>query len=209
MIDLSALFGPIDIYLFDQILRKNIAPGMRVFDAGCGQGRNLIFFLNQGYDVCAVDPDPNAIDAVRALAGRIAPRLPASNFRAEPVESNSFPDGCADVVVSSAVLHFARDETQFRAMLEGTWRLLKPKGLFFCRLASSIGMEHRFSPLGGRRFLLPDGTERFLVDQEYLLRLTEELGSVLLDPLKTTVVQDRRCMTTWVLKRTASLPAGN
>jgi SAM-dependent methyltransferase len=120
MIDLSALFGPIDIYLFDQILRKRIAPGMRVFDAGCGQGRNLVFFLNQGYDVCAVDPDPAAIDAVRALAGRLAPRLPASNFRAEAVESNSFPDGCADVVISSAVLHFARDEEQFRAMLEGT-----------------------------------------------------------------------------------------
>ena len=44
----SATFGPIDIYLFDQILRKRIAPGMRVFDAGCGHGRNLVFFLNQG-----------------------------------------------------------------------------------------------------------------------------------------------------------------
>ena len=209
MLDLSALFGPIDIYLFDQILRKRIAPGMRVFDAGCGQGRNLIFFLNQGYDVCAVDPDPDAIDFVRALAGRIAPRLPASNFRAEAVESSTFPDGCANVVVSSAVLHFARDETQFRAMLEGSWRLLEPNGLFFCRLASSIGMEHRFSPLGGRRFHLPDGTERFLVDQQYLLQLTEELGGLLLDPLKTTVVQDRRCMTTWVLKRSASAPAGD
>lgn len=203
MIDLSSLFGQIDIYLFDQILRGRIAPGMSVFDAGCGNGRNLVFFLGQGYDVYAIDPDPGAVQTVRTLAGRLAPRLPASNFRAEAVESNSFPDGCADVVLSSAVLHFARDEAYFRAMLEGAWRLLKPGGLFFCRLASSIGMEHRFSPLGGRRFLLPDGTERFLVDEPYLLRLTEELGGALLDPLKTTVVQDRRCMTTWVLRRTA------
>ena len=201
MIDLSALFGPIDIYLFDQILRKRIAPGMRIFDAGCGQGRNLVFFLNEGYDVSAVDPDPGAIEAVRDLAGRLAPRLPASSFRAEAVESNSFADGCADVVVSSAVLHFARDEAHFRAMLAGSWRLLGPGGLFFCRLASSIGMEQRFSPLGGRRFALPDGTERFLVDEPYLLRLTAELRGALLDPLKTTVVQDRRCMTTWVVKR--------
>lgn len=208
MIDLSALFGPIDIYLFDQILRMRISPGMRVFDAGCGQGRNLVFLLNQGYDVCSVDPDPAAMDAVRALAGRLAPRLPASNFRTESVESSSFPDASADVVISSAVLHFARDETQFRAMLQGSWRVLKPGGLFFCRLASSIGMEPRFSPLGGRRFLLPDGTERFLVDEGYLLRLTEELGGALLDPLKTTVVQDRRCMTTWVLRRSAPPPGG-
>ena len=203
MIDLSSLFGQIDIYLFDQILRGRIAPGMSVFDAGCGNGRNLVFFLSQGYDVCAVDPDPGAVQTVRTLAARLAPRLPASNFRAEAVESSSFPDGCADVVLSNAVLHFARDETHFRAMLEGAWRLLEPNGLFFCRLASSIGMEHRFSPLGGRRFLLPDGTERFLVDEPYLLRLTEELGGTLLDPLKTTVVQDRRCMTTWLLRRTA------
>src|ERR1700693_1886996 len=159
MLELSALFGPIDIYLFDQILRGRIAPGMRVFDAGCGKGRNLVFFLNQGYDVSAVDPASGAIEAVRCLGGRLAPRLPASSFRAEAVESNSFPDGCADVVVSSAVLHFARDETQFRAMLAGSWRLLAPDGLFFCRLASSTGMEQRFSPLGGRRFALPDGTE--------------------------------------------------
>ncbi len=106
--------------------------------------------------------------------------------------------------MSSAVLHFAGDETHFRAMLQGSWRLVKPNGLFFCRLASTIGMEHRFSPLGGRRFRLPDGTERFLVDEAYLLRLTEELGALLIDPLKTTIVQDRRCMTTWVLRRSAS-----
>ena len=208
MIELSSLFGQIDIYLFDQILRRRIAPGMTVFDAGCGRGRNLVFFLGQGYDVFAVDPDPAAIEDVRALAARLAPRLSASSFRAEKIESSSFPDGCADVVVSSAVLHFAGDETRFRAMLQGSWRLLRPNGLFFCRLASTIGMEHRFSPLGGRRFRLPDGTDRFLVDEPYLLRLTEELEGVLIDPLKTTVVQDSRCMTTWVLRRSRSLPDG-
>jgi SAM-dependent methyltransferase len=201
MIDLSSLFGQIDIYLFDQLLRGRVAPGMTIFDAGCGPGRNLVYFLSQDYDVSAVDPDSGAVESLRALAGRLAPRLPASNFRAEAVESNSFPDACADVVISSAVLHFARDESHFRAMLDGTWRLVKPGGFFFCRLASSIGMEQRFASLGGRRFALPDGTERFLVDESFLTRLTAELGGTLLDPLKTTVVQDRRCMTTWILRR--------
>jgi SAM-dependent methyltransferase len=201
--DLPSLFGPIDIYLFDQILRGRIAPGMTVFDAGCGQGRNLVFFLREGYGVSGVDPAPAAVEAVRMLAARLAPGLPATNFRAEAVESNSFKDGCADVVVSSAVLHFARDEGHFRAMLEGSWRVLKPGGLFFCRLASSIGMEDRMVARGNRRFTLPDGSERFLVDEPYLLALTRELEGRLLDPLKTTVVQDQRCMTTWVLRRNA------
>jgi tellurite methyltransferase len=203
VIDLPSLFGQIDIYLFDQLLRGRIDPGMTVLDAGCGHGRNLVFFLRHAYRIYAVDPDANAIRAVRSLAERLAPQLPLSNFREEAVESSSFPDHAADVVISSAVLHFARDESHFHSMLRGTWRLVKPNGLFFCRLASSIGMEGRFTPLGGRRFALPDGTERFLVDEPYLLALTSELGGTLLDPLKTTVVQDRRCMTTWVLRRVA------
>ena len=203
MIDLSSLVGQIDIYLFDQLLRGRIDPGMTVLDAGCGHGRNLVFFLREAYLTYAVDPDPGAIRSVRSLAGRLAPQLPPSNFREEAVESSSFPDGAADVVVSSAVLHFARDEAHFQAMFRGTWRLVRPGGLLFCRLASSIGMESRFTSLGGRRFALPDGTERFLVDEPYLLDLTSSLGAALADPLKTTVVQDRRCMTTWVLRRAA------
>ena len=199
--DLASLVGSIDIYLFDQLLRGRIPAGSAVFDAGCGQGRNLVFFLRAGYDVRAVDPDPGAIRAVRALAGTLAPRLPASNFRAEPVEANGFPDRSADFVISSAVLHFARDEAHLRAMLDGTWRLVRPGGVLFCRLASTIGMEHRFTPLGKGRFHLPDGSERFLVDEQRLMALTGELGGELMDPLKTTVVQDRRCMTTWVVRR--------
>jgi tellurite methyltransferase len=138
---------------------------------------------------------------VRALAQRLAPRLPPDSFRVEALETNRFPDHAADVVVSSAVLHFARDESHFHDMLRGTWRLVRPGGMLFCRLASSIGMEGRFEPRGGRRYSLPDGSERFLVDERFLLDLTRELDGRLLDPLKTTVVQDQRCMTTWVIGR--------
>jgi tellurite methyltransferase len=201
MTDLHALLGPIDIYLFDQLLRGRIPPGRSVLDAGCGHGRNLVFFLREGYEVYALDSDPEAVHGVRALAHELAPGLPAANFREESAEASTFPEGTADVVLSSAVLHFARDESHFRAMLLGSWRLLKPRGLFFCRLASSIGLGDRPRPRGGRRFGLPDGSERFLVDQPYLLALTAELGGELLDPLKTTVVQDQRAMTTWVLRK--------
>jgi SAM-dependent methyltransferase len=198
---LPDLFGGIDIYLFDQLLRGRIRPGMSVLEAGCGSGRNLVYFLREGYDVRAIDPEPQAIAAVRSLAAKLAPALPASNFRVEPVERSTFPDEAADVVISSAVLHFARDEDHFRAMLAGTWRLVRSGGLFFCRLASSIGMEGRFTPLGGGRFRLLDGSDRFLVDESGLMELTAKLGGTLADPLKTTVVQNLRCMTTWVVRK--------
>jgi SAM-dependent methyltransferase len=190
--DLQKQFGQIDIYLFDQLLRGRIQPGMTIFDAGCGYGRNLVYLLANGYDVYGVDADPQVI----------ATSLPADRFRNEPLETMSFPDQFADVVISSAVLHFARDNDHFNAMLAGSWRVLKPNGLFFCRLASSIGIEDQITAAGERRFRLPDGSQRYLVDEELLLRLTESLGGELLDPLKTTVVQNQRSMTTWVLRKT-------
>ncbi len=203
MPDLLAQFGQIDIYLFDQLLRSRITRGMRIVDAGCGGGRNLVYLLQAGYDVLGADADENAVATVRALAARLAPRLPAENFRAEPLERLSFPDACADVVICSAVLHFARDEAHFDSMLRGCWRLLKPGGLFFARLASSIGIEDRVRPLGGGRYRLPDGSDRFLVDEAMLMDRTRALGGALVDPIKTTVVQDQRSMTTWVMRSTA------
>ena len=197
--DLQARFGPIDIYLFDQLLRGRIRPGMRVLDAGCGSGRNLVYLLQSGFDVFGVDADRESIEAARRLAAQLAPHLPAEHFRLEPLERMSFPDAFADVVLCSAVLHFARDDEQFTAMVRETWRVLRAGGLLFCRLASSIGMEDRVVRVAGRRFRLPDGSERYLVDEAILTGLTRELGGVLADPLKTTVVQDQRCMTTWVL----------
>ena len=196
---LQQQFGNIDIYLFDQLLRGRITPGMRILDAGCGGGRNLVYLIREGYEVYAADADPYAIAALLQLT----PPPPSANLRQEPVEAMTFPDAFADVVISSAVLHFARTDEHFQAMLRGTWRTLKPGGLFFCRLASSIGIEREIQPLGGRRYLLPDGSERYLVDAALLESLTAELGGQLADPLKTTVVQNQRSMTTWVVRRNA------
>lgn len=201
MLSLRDQFGQIDIYLFDQLLRGRIAPGMRILDAGCGGGRNIVYFLREGYEVFGADQDPGAVEHTRRLAAALAPQLPRANFRAEAIERMSFAEAFADVVIASAVLHFAHDDQHFEAMLGGAWRALKPGGLFFCRLASSIGIERLIVPIGGRRFHLPDGSDRYLVDEPQLTRLAHGLAGHLLDPLKTTVVQGERAMTTWVLRK--------
>jgi SAM-dependent methyltransferase len=195
-------FGSIDIYLFDQLLRGRITRRDRVFDAGCGFGRNLVYLMREGYDVCGVDGDGDAIREVRAMAAALAPGISPEKFRAEPVEQHSFPDASATVVISSAVLHFARDDEAFDAMLNGSWRVLASGGMWFCRLASSIGMESQLAHVDSdRRHRLPDGTERYLVDEAFLMDRTRALGGRLLDPLKTTVVQGQRAMTTWVVRK--------
>ena len=192
-------FGQIDIYVFDQILRGNIEPGMTVLDAGCGYGRNLVHLLRSGCRVFALDQDPQAGDHVRQLSESLQTGLPAENFQAGSIENMPFPGAIADVVLCNAVLHFARDDRHFRAMLAELWRALKPGGMLFCRLGSRIGMD--FQLLRGNIFLIPDGSEWFLVDEPMLLSLTKELNAVQVDPLKTTIVQDYRCMTTWVLRK--------
>ena len=199
--ELPEFFGQIDIYLFDQLLKGRLTPGMRLLDAGSGSGRNLPYFLRHGFDVCAVDATPGAVEQVRQLAAELAPRLPATNFRVEALESLSFPDGDFDAVIASAVLHFARDEPHFRAMVAELWRVLRPGGLFFARLASSIGIEPRVRPLGGGRYHLPDGSDRFLVDEALLAGLATQLAASPLEPLKTVNVENQRCMTTWCLRK--------
>lgn len=199
---LQTQFGDIDIYVFDQLLRERITPGMRVFDAGCGGGRNLVYMLRNGFEVAGNDQDANAVARVRTLAQSLAPGR-AHDFRVEPIESTSFPDDGFDVVMASAVLHFARDDAHFESMLRQLWRVLKPGGLFFARLASTIGIAGDVHSLGNGRYRLPDGSDRYLVDAAAIRHWTETLNGALIDPIKTTVVDGQRSMTTWVASRRA------
>ncbi len=201
MINVSEFFGDIDIYLFDQFLKNRFSPEMKILDAGCGGGRNLVYFLRSGFRVFGIDQNAEAVEYVRSLAQTLAPRLSPDNFRVSKVEELPFPDKNFDVVMSSAVLHFADDERHFERMIREMWRVLKPSGLFFARLASTIGIEDKVEKITARRFLLPDGSERFLVDEEMLISATENLGGIFVEPLKTTNVQNLRCMTTWVIRK--------
>ena len=192
-------FGQIDIYVFDQILRGNIAKGMRILDAGCGYGRNMVHLLRQGCEIFAMDANPEAVEYVRNLAASVETSIPAENFQVGVIERMSFPNVFADVVLCNSVLHFARNEDHFKAMLSELWRVLKPGGMLFCRLGSRIGMQ--FERVHGHSYVIGDGSVWFLVDEQMLMQLTGEMNAVLVDPLKTTIVQNHRCMTTWVLRK--------
>ena len=198
--ELRSQFGEIDIYLFDQLLRGRFDGRRRILDAGCGSGRNLPFLLSRGFDVFAIDEDPAAVRAVRRLAEHLSPALAKDNVREGTLDALPWPDGQMDAIICSAVLHFARDRTHFEGMLDEMWRVLAPGGLFFARLASSIGIEALIESTAGR-VRLHDGSHRFVVDERFLLEKARVLGATPLDPLKTTNVQQQRCMTTWVVQK--------
>jgi tellurite methyltransferase len=198
--ELRAQFGEIDIYLFDQLSRGRFDRRQRILDAGCGGGRNLPFFLAQGFDVRVSDIEPGAIDVVRVLARERGVLLPQDRLHCGSLEALPWDDGAVDAVICSAVLHFARDEAHFAAMLQEMWRVLASGGLFFARLATSIGIEP-YLPAARGRVRLPDGSDRFVMDERGLLDWTARLGATLLDPIKTTNVQNQRAMTTWVIQK--------
>jgi SAM-dependent methyltransferase len=200
MMNLREWFGGIDIYLFDLLLKGHITSEMKLLDAGCGGGRNLTYFFKSGFDVYGVDQSPAAIADIRSLAAALAPSLSAENFLIEAVEKMSFADSAFDVVLSSAVLHFARDENHWDQMVREMWRVLKPGGILFARLASTVGIDG-IRLIEGRRYHLPDGSERFLVDEEMLLRKTQSIGGQWLEPFKTVVVQHQRAMSNWILRK--------
>lgn len=198
--ELLTQFGELDIYLFDQLLRGRFDGRRRVLDAGCGDGRNLVYLLQRGVECFGVDRDEAAIAAMRRLAATQAPALHESHFRVADLTRLPFADGSMDAVICSAVLHFADDEGEWGAMVSEAWRVLAGGGLFFARLASNIGLESQLGRSPGR-MRLPDGSIRFVVTEALLIAWTTRLGGRLLDPIKTTNVQQMRAMTTWVVEK--------
>lgn len=201
MVNIRETFGDIDIYLFDQMQKGRFSPGTKILDAGCGGGRNIFWFLQNKFNVSAIDVDENAVSEIRKLAGRIAAQLPQENFQEATLDSIPFADEEFDRVICNAVLHFAEDRAQFDRWMSELWRVLKPGGMFFARLASSIGINELLIPTDNGRYMMPDGTERFVVDEQTLKNATATVGGRFLEPIKTTNVENLRCMTTWVLAK--------
>lgn len=196
-----ALFS-MDIYLLDQVLRGHVPDEAVILDAGCGGGRNVRYFLESGNEVHGIDTDPERIAGLQAFSKSLGRSNAESLFRVEALEDLSLPADSFGLVICNAVLHFARDEAHFRAMTEALHRVTKPGGICFCRVASTIGIESLVAPLPSpaapRWHRLPDGSDRFLVDLEFLLDRGEQLGVTLVDPIKTVQVQRLRSMTNWV-----------
>ena len=195
-------FGNVDIYLLDQILKNKFQPGMKVLDAGCGEGRNLTYFLNSGYDVYGLDIDASAVRALQFVSGSIRSDIDSDHFQEGDIENLPYSDQIFDLIIASAVLHFARDDGHFLKMFGELVRCLKPGAMLFIRMASDIGIEEKVIPRRPGRFLIPDGTERYLLTRKILRELETRHSLRYLEPLKTVNVNDIRCMTTLI----ASVP---
>lgn len=197
---LNKLLGNIDIYLLDQILKGRFTKGMKILDAGCGEGRNCIYFLQTGYRIFGVDSNPIAIQMAQTYARTIDEKFDIHRFQHATVEDMPFHKGAFDAVISSAVLHFAKNTNHFFKMLDEMMRVLKPGGIFFLRMTT--GHFSEISPdLGEGVYLLPDNSERFLLTDELLGQVINKYQLEYLDHPKSVLVYGQRGMGVFVFKK--------
>ena len=144
--------------------------------------------------IYGVDRDEGAIDHLKDRYPSLAER-----FQQASVEKLPFADNYFNHVISSAVLHFARDTHQFYSMIAEMLRVLRPSGSLFIRMTSDIGIEDKVQLIEDGVYVIPDGSQRFLLTRQLLADLVQRHKLLLLEPLKTVNVSDVRCMSTLVV----------
>jgi SAM-dependent methyltransferase len=199
--ELNRLLGNIDVYLLDQILKNRFSTEMKILDAGSGEGRNAIYFLNSGYQIFGIDQEELAIQYLRFVAKSLNSNYDAHRFQTGQLEEIHFHAGAFDAVICSAVLHFAKSESNFWEMIHEMDRVLKPGGILWFRMTTGFGgILEQSEDLGAGRFLLPDESERFVLQQKHLDRLLG-MGFEYLEAPKTVLVIGQREMGVFVLEK--------
>lgn len=196
MKDINQILGKTDIYLIDQIVKGRYQNTENILDAGCGGGRNLHWFYNNGFNIYGIDAKEDNIEAIKKEYSR-----EAYNFSVSNIEDLKFKDDFFNHIICNAVLHFAENEIHFLKMFSELMRVLKPKGTLFIRVASDIGLKDKIKHISNGVYNLPDGTNRYLVSKTLLKKLVDIYNFKLLEPLKTVNVNDLRCMTTLVIQK--------
>jgi len=189
----TAILGNVDIYLIDQILKNNYAANTKILDAGCGTGRNLRWFYANSYDIYGIDADQNRLNYARTTYPKAGANFQLGNLTKLPYNNASY-----DHVICCAVLHFAKNESEFQTMFSEIVRVLKQHGTLFIRMASDIGLD-------GKPPNVQDGGNKqegsFYLTREIIGSLLNTFKLELLEPIKTTNVQDIRAMTTLMFRK--------
>ncbi len=199
--ELNRLLGNVDSYLLDQILKGKFTKEMKILDAGCGEGRNAVYFINQGYQIFGIDPNETAIQYCRYLAKSLNPDFDIHRFQVGRLEAVPFHAEAFDAVICSAVLHFADGVDNFQKMLSEIHRVLKPGGIFWFRMATGFaGILGESIDLGQGKYRLPDGSERFVLTLSDVDHL-KKAGFRFLEVPKTVLVLGQREMGIFLMEK--------
>jgi len=155
------------------------APGGRLLDLGCGEGRHCILAAEMGFTVTGVDYEPLAIG--RALGNvRRAGREDKVRFAVADIFALPFRAGSFDVLLDFGCLHHQKksDWVRYLAMVR---TVLRPGGWFLLTTFSThfgaFGPQKRRWHLARgayRRFFTADDIRRLLEEDLDLVSMNEE-----------------------------------
>lgn len=194
--NIQSQLGQTDIYLIDQIMKGRYKPDDIILDAGCGSGRNMHWFLQNHFNITGIDTNEAAIQKLKDKYPGLR-----NTFSVLPVENTGFSDNRFDHIICSAVLHFANSTAQFKLMFAELLRVLKPGGSLFIRMATDIGIEDKVELIADGVYVIPDGSTRFLLTRQLLAGCMQQNKLSFIEPIKTTNVDDVRCMSTLLLQK--------
>ena len=186
----------IDIYLLDQIMKDRYSPTQKILDAGCGKGRNMHWFIHNGFDIKGIDPNIKAIESLWEKYPRLKDKFKISTIENCPFENESF-----NHIICNAVLHFARSTNHFHEMFDRLIALCKTDGQIFIRMTSDIGIENKVKEIKDGVYQIPDGSTRFLLTLDMVKMIKSRYPVDFIEPLKTVNVDGVRCMSTLVLRK--------
>jgi len=188
-------FGDIDLFLMDAILKGQIPENGSVLDVGCGEGRNGIYFMRNGYEYLGVDTDDSKLKLLEYLASSL------SNVHAKFRESsiqNFTIESQFDIALCLRVFHFARDEKDFIDMWRSTVDKLKSGGIIFVSMDSAIENTLAKSlPDGLHEF--PDGKVRFCLREDLYAQIRKGFEEI--EPLRTVVHHEKRAQSFFLLRK--------
>ena len=162
-LQLNQEIGNADLLLIDQILRGKFQPGNRILDAGCGEGRNMVYFIRNGYPVYGIDRDPESVVMARLMASSINRSYTIENIIQSSIEENPFPEGFFDLVICINVLHHARNTDHFNHMIGAMARILKKEGMMY------LVMESRIRPEWQEKAYEADGKDQKNTEKKFYL----------------------------------------
>lgn len=184
--ELNHALGNIDLFLLDQILKGRFENTDRILDAGCGEGRNLTYFIRNEYDVWGIDNNATALKMLRMTGRSLHKGFDPEKFIATEITEIPFPPQSFDVIICLAVLHFSPSEKAFFTALDEMMKVLRKDGSLFVSMYSNFGMAKEVvhqedvdnKVLNGSYFLLTEFLYNTLL-QRYALREIESVKTVI------------------------------
>ena len=154
----------------EQVLRE-LAPGTRVADLGCGKGRHAIALAERGFTVTAIDVSEPLLEEARALQGAGSVEWIAHDL----LSAHPWPLDRVDAAILVQSFGWGSDADQ-RRLLARIRRHLEPDGLLVLDVSNAAAIIRNLAPHAEAEL----GSATVALDRSLDLRSGRSVGSITL-----------------------------